>query len=280
MHGVSLATADDMLRTHITGLVDDLKRELGDDLLSVLLHGSLAMGAFYAPKSDVDLLVIVQHLTAEQARQLYSIFEYHHARRPYVGGLEVSVVHIEDAKSPVHPLRSQVHFSETTTGWQPWQAGMPPTDEDLIAHLAVAKYRGRSLYGLSPDEAIGELQWADYLASVHGDIDWILEGENILSSPFYCVLNLCRWMMMAEATDRIVPGKEEAGVWAMTHLPGQFRNVVDQALAAYRSRECPHTKQERQLSGGPWDRKSLLEYRDYVRSLYRDGKRAYHQRSG
>ncbi|WP_161808110.1 aminoglycoside adenylyltransferase domain-containing protein [Mesorhizobium sp. 1M-11] len=271
MHGASLDSADDILRNHIAGVVDDLRTELGDRLCAVILHGSLAMESFHAPKSDVDLLVLVEDLSADQARRLYSLFERHHSHRPYAGGLEVSVIDAADAKSPQHPLPSLVHFSETTSGWQPWPEGKPPTDEDLLAHLTVARHRGRSLHGPAPRDAIGELPWADYLASVRGDIDWILEDENILGSPYYGILNLCRWAMMAEAAERIVPGKEEAGVWALSHLPQDLREIVAQALAAYRDRSWPQTIRERQLSGGPWQRTPLLEFRDYMRS--RNGNR-------
>lgn len=272
MYGLSLGAVDDRLERFLTNVVDSLKSELEENLLAVLLHGSLAMGSFYPPKSDVDLLVIVQSLTAEQACQLYNLLDRHHACRPYAGALEVSVVRIEDTRLPKHPLPYLVHFSETTVGWRPWQSGKLPTDEDLIAHLTVAKYRGRSLYGLTPDVAIGELQWADYLASVCGDIDWILEGENILDSPFYCVLNLCRWAMITETADRIVPGKEEAGIWAMKRMSGEQRDVIAQALAAYRSGNWPSTIEERKLSGGPWHETSLLKFRDHMRTQYEQWK--------
>jgi streptomycin 3"-adenylyltransferase len=269
MRGTSLDTADKKLQTHIAGVVNELRSELGDHLSAVILHGSLAMGTFHAPKRDVDLLVLANDLSADQARRLYGLFERHHASRPYVGGLEVSVIRAIDARSPEHPMPNLVHFSGTTAGWQPWQEGEPPTNEDLIAHLTVAKHHGRSLYGLTPVEAIGVLPWADYLASVCGDIDWILEDENILGSPYYGVLNLCRWAMIQEAADRIVPGKEEAGVWAMLHLPDELTEIITQALVAYRSSDWPQTIRERQMSGGPWHRAPLIEFRNYIRSQYR-----------
>lgn len=268
MRGTGLDTADEALKAHITGVVRELESELGNGLSAVILHGSLAMGTFHAPKSDVDLLVLVDDISADQARRLYGVFERHHSHRPYVGGLEVNVIRVADARTPQHPLPSMVRFSETTRGWNQWQEGRPPTDEDLIAHLMVAKHRGRSLCGPAPDEVIGELSWADYLASVRSDINWILEGDNILASPYYGVLNLARWAMMQATPERIVPGKDEAGVWAMTHLPQTLQGIVAQALAAYRNTHWPGTIRERQLSGGPWNHAALIEFRDYMKSVW------------
>jgi predicted nucleotidyltransferase len=100
MRGASLDTTDETLRAYVMGLVDELRSELRDGLSAVILHGSLATGTFHAPKSDVDLLVLVEDLTADQASRLYSLFERHHSRRLYAGGLEVSVIRAADAISP------------------------------------------------------------------------------------------------------------------------------------------------------------------------------------
>lgn len=268
MSGISFHNAEPALRNFIIDATDDLSTILGESLVSVILHGSLSMGSFHPPKSDVDLLVIVDELTEDLARRLYALFEHHHATRPYAGGMEVGVVLASEVKSPVAPLAYLVHFSETTTGFRPWIRGEPLIDEDLIAHLMVARLRGLSLFGRSPQEVIGEICWSDYLASVRGDIDWILDDQNIMMSPYYCILNLCRWAMMTEAKARIIPSKDEAGLWALTNLPDELKGTAAQALAAYRNSYWPQTISQRQLAGGPWHRKPLIEFRDYIRSRY------------
>jgi streptomycin 3"-adenylyltransferase len=263
-----LETADEALHNYLSCLVDDLRGELGGRLHAIILHGSLGMGTFRPPKSDIDLLVLVNELSFAQASALYSLFERHHARRPYAGGLEASVISSSDARLPVHPLPSLVHFSETSGGLRPWPDGVPPTDSDLIAHMMVAKYRGHSLFGPSPDDVIGEVPWASYLDAVRGDIAWILEDENLLTTPYYGVLNLCRWAMMADTEGRIVPGKEEAGVWALSHLPTALRGIIEQSLAAYRSTDWPRTIAERRMLGGPWSRAALIAFRNDMRARY------------
>lgn len=224
------------------------------------------MGSFYPPKSDIDLLVIVDELSEREGRILYERLAHHHDCRPYAGGLEVSIIRRRDAQYPKHPVPSLLHFSETTRGFQEYRDGNPPTDGDLIAHLMVARQRGVSLLGPRPEIAIGDLCWTDYLSSVRADIDWILEDENLLTSPYYGVLNLCRWAMMQAGPQGLVPSKEEAGVWALSHLPAFTREVVSQALAACRAPDWPGTIVGRQTAGGPWARSSLIDFRNAMRA--------------
>lgn len=51
---------DDDIRRFAKGLMELFIEELGRQLIGIYLHGSLAMGSYYRPKSDIDLLVVVQ----------------------------------------------------------------------------------------------------------------------------------------------------------------------------------------------------------------------------
>jgi predicted nucleotidyltransferase len=265
MPGLELETAPQALRAFIDGIVDDVQALLGDQLAAIILHGSLAMGSFYPPKSDVDLLILAHDLPETEGPAVYDLLARHHAARPYVGGLEASAILAADARTPRQPMPYLVHFSETTAGVRAYRDGALPVDEDLIAHLTVARHRGVSLVGPPPASLIGDLSWAAFLSSVRGDIDWIVEGENIATSPYYAVLNLCRWAMMKAVRERIVPSKEEAGVWALDQLPADLQGVVQQALDAYRAPDWPRSREDRQMAGGPWNRQALFRFRDRMR---------------
>lgn len=145
MPGLRLDTAPGELRAFVDGIARDTQTLLGNRLAAVILHGSLAMGSFYPPKSDIDLLILVHDLPEAAGPILYDLLARHHAARPYAGGLEASVILVADARAPYHPVPYLVHFSETTTGFRSWQDGALPMDEDLVAHLTVARHRGVSL---------------------------------------------------------------------------------------------------------------------------------------
>jgi streptomycin 3"-adenylyltransferase len=247
-------------------MVAELEALLHERLVAVMLHGSLAMGCYYPPKSDLDVLVVVSDLPDERERKAtYDLLARHDATRPYTAGLEVSVIRARDAAHPVHPLPYLAHYGSGTTCLQALVDGSAPLDADLAAHLMVTKQRGLSLYGPSPAELIGPIDWSDYLAAVRYDIDELLSGDAITKSPRYAVLNLCRWLMMDGGRERLVPSKEEAALWAIARLPGQQRAVVELALEAYRS-AAPVPEHELLLAGGPWDEAALTRFRGWVRN--------------
>lgn len=236
-------------------------------LTSILLHGSLAMGCFYVPKSDIDLLVIIDDLSELQSDAFYNLFKRYHDKRPYVGGLEASVIRSYEAQKPTHPVPLLTYFNEQTSEPPQRVAGNLSCSETLLMNVVVARARGVALWGLAPEVALGEVRWTDYLEAVENDMAGVLEGEPMLRSPFLAVLNLCRWQMIKRTSGRIVPSKKEAGEWALTQLPPETWGVINQALAAYRASGWPKDAHERRRAGGPWDQAELLAFRDVLRAL-------------
>ena len=81
----------------INNVVDIWKRHLGDDLIGVYLHGSIALKAFNPDSGDIDILVVVRdsidvETKLEIARDIIEI-----DRRPRP--LEMSAVKTIDAKN-------------------------------------------------------------------------------------------------------------------------------------------------------------------------------------
>ncbi len=252
------------LQHYLDHVVRKTTELLPHKVVSIILHGSCAMGCFHPPKSDVDILVIVEDLRLKERGDLFCLFKELHAQRPYVGGLEVSAVRIDHAQSPVHPMPFLVHWSEGVTATPSYlDSATLPFDEDLIAHFMVAKHRGFALYGADPRCVIGDMAWCDYVSSVRADIAWILQDRNILSTPFYAVLNLCRWLMMTSSKGMGVVSKEEAGEWGLHALPGDHQEMIAQALHAYRSAHAVSVE-NRRSAGLDWDSSKLLAFKKYV----------------
>ena len=69
----SWTECDEDVRAFVDSVVNVFRSELGDNLVCVYLHGSLAMGSYYRPKSDVDILGVVQALERAGYRGWYVI---------------------------------------------------------------------------------------------------------------------------------------------------------------------------------------------------------------
>jgi streptomycin 3"-adenylyltransferase len=127
-------------------------------------------------------------------------------------------------------MRDRLTADTSTTGWLAWPSGQQGSDPDLAAHLMLARERGLALAGPPPAEALPEVPPADYLASIVADSEAALTQP--LANPVATVLNLCRvaWYLRA----KVLSSKEEAGVWAQEAVRAAHKQLVDQALAAYR----------------------------------------------
>mgnify|MGYP001343181898 CR=1 FL=1 len=265
-------TADDDLRAFVNETVTELANVLGDRLTAVTVHGSLAAGCFYRAKSDVDLLVVVdRRLSAPDRDRVARTLAAVSAGRPIVGDLEVSVLASEHAQTFRHPSRFEVHYSSM------WRDAIVDgrvdhtvdrTDEDLAAHVTVARARGVPLYGPPPREVFGCVPLEAYWESIRSDVAWALDGDHLLESPFYGVLNACRMLLTldvgVERASAAAYSKEEGGTWALTHVPPEHRPLIEQALACYRSDRAV-TPDERRTDGHAWDADALRAFRDYVR---------------
>ncbi|MCL2671896.1 MAG: GrpB family protein [Clostridiales bacterium] len=259
----SWPTCDAEIREYINGLVHLLVEKLGENLIGVYLHGSLAMGSYFPPKSDMDLIVVTaQSLGATVAEEMNASIVEYAKKCPTVGHVELSVITLHTAKSVPSQMPYELYYSEA---FRQTEFGHQPIDPDLPAHLLSVKKRGVCLHGEAIDAVFGEVQWEDFLRAVLDDFDWIAEDENICESPYYCILNICRVLQLLKEDDHKILSKLEGGLWGVAQLPCEFRPLIEKALAIYTS-DAPIGKSERKGGGVVWDKDALLAFRDYARN--------------
>ncbi len=269
MAGQSWSNCDEDVKVFILGLVEQLTGQLGSQLTGIYLHGSLAMGSYYRPKSDMDLIVVVNGaLAPDLAESVGVAIATHASRRPTVGNIELSVITAPVAKRVPVPTPFVVHYS---TEWHEQilrrevDYTRQLTDPDLASHLMYIVQRGICLAGQPISEVFGRVKWEYFMDSVLDDCRWIIEGDNILESPYYGVLNICRVLQLCSEDGQRVHSKDEGGEWGLAHLPRKYHRVIRQALAVYRSAEVV-TEQQRRTGGMDWDQDQLTALRDYARA--------------
>jgi streptomycin 3"-adenylyltransferase len=262
-------TCDEDIKRFIVQLLELLKQELGKRLTGIYLHGSLAMGSYYRPKSDIDLIVVINNkLEAVSAVKVGVAIANLAVHRPTTGNVELSIITDEAARSAGIPVPFELHYSTT---WHDKilnhevDYGIERTDPDLASHLMYVWQRGVCLTGKPISEVFGAVEWASFMDAVMDDFSWIIEEEHIVETPFYCVLNICRVLQLKSEDCRTVHSKDEGGEWGLTHLPELYHPLIRQALDIYRSPE-PVSEEQRKTGGKDWDRRMLLDFRDYARS--------------
>jgi predicted nucleotidyltransferase len=205
-----------------TRLARDVQTILDENLVAVILHGSLVLDAFVPGQSDVDLLIVVADPLSED-----DTAALRDAAAATGSSVDLRVVTEDTASapsvSPVVELGVELHESYS-------YANSGAVERDLLVELSLARARGRSLLGPPPDEVLGAVP--DDWVVAYGDellgqwVGRIGEVEQTDQMTFAA----CRiWRFAAE---RVHCSKTAAAGWALERDPALV--AVDEALLGHR----------------------------------------------
>ncbi|MCB9839265.1 DUF4111 domain-containing protein [Candidatus Nomurabacteria bacterium] len=259
---------DEDIKHFVLDLVAMLKSEISDNLVGIYLHGSLAMGCYYRPKSDLDVIVVVHNqLGADIAKKIGIAIAKQAEKRPTTGNVELSIITTDVAWNVPVPTPYELHYSSE---WHDKalkgdiEYDSSKTDIDLLSHLMYVRQRGVILGGKPIQEVFGVYDWQYFMDAVIDDFEWILESENIVETPFYGVLNICRVLQLLSGDSQTVHSKAEGGEWGLNNLPSEFHSLVQKALDVYRSPDDV-SEAQRRTGGLEWNKDELLALRDYAK---------------
>lgn len=222
---------------------------LGDKLIGIYVHGSIAFGCFHWETSDIDFIVVIKKLlTLEEKEELIQVLlDLEEAVPPK--GLEMSVVLDKYCNPFVYPTPFELHFSNMhkescRNNLREYCREMQGTDKDLAAHFTVILTAGRALCGADITSVFGKVPRENYLDSIMSDIEDAV--NEIQENPVYIILNLCRVLAFAE--EGSVISKERGGKWGIIRLPEIYRPLIKKALMSYRGNGI-FTAEESELKG-------------------------------
>jgi hypothetical protein len=231
--------------TKLDGLVEDVRNVVGEDVVGVYLHGSLALGCFNPALSDIDLFVVTRKaLTPEQRQALGRVLC--RSRR-----IEISFL----AAPSLHPWRHPAPYDLHFTGSDGNMLG-PGEDHDLAAHVSVTRHAGVALFGPQPTDVFPEVPWEDYEDSLRRDLAWSRDH----ATELYGVLSPAR--IWATLTTKEIHSKESGAAWALERSPADFRPPLERALAMYRTGDQQHA----------FDREEVLRFADFVNDQLRPSR--------
>lgn len=213
---------------------DALCRFLGDSLRAVYLHGSATSGGL-RPRSDIDLLAIIDHpmREADRRRLLSMMLELSGSHPPPPGGprcLDLSVFLVADLAVPTCPARAEFIYGEWLR--EDFLAGASPgpvVSPDNTLVLAQARQNAQTLYGPPASDLLPEIPPAQIRMAMRDTLPDLVGG--LIGDERNVLLTLAR-MWRTSATGEFVP-KDAAATWAASRAPRQVADTLATARDGY-----------------------------------------------
>ena len=205
----------DLIEDRLRRYLSSLAPLLGENLLGVYLHGSLAHGCFNPATSDVDIVFVVTEPCPE--KMMIPILDAHRAAELMLDATFVTT----DQLRVTQALLPVLFLVKENRRIVPMSAG----SRDFLAYRQDIHERGIALAGPDPRILFDPVPWAlleEYFAFLAPHV-----------RPFFKnpVLMLCRILYAKQR--HALCSKREAGEWALGALRPEWRPLVAKALRQY-----------------------------------------------
>ena len=220
----------------LTGL---WQRRLGDALVGVYIHGSMALGCFQEGVSDVDALIVTARRIprAERLAIAGDILAIDQKPCP----LELSAIFEGDLIPWFHPTVCQFHYSDYhRENYQKLLRGELSeygivdrdfSDPDIACHVRLTRQCGVRLFGKPIDKVFPEVPEADFLDSLCQDVD---DYDFHAYQPHYFASNiLILGRILSYLREGRILSKYDGGLWTAAHVPVASRPIVEAALQSW-----------------------------------------------
>lgn len=232
-------TVSEPIKKQINDVCEIWKGHLGEDLLGVYIHGSMALQCFREAVSDIDILAVTGRKISREmrlsiAREILAIDQ-----KPCP--LELSALYAGDIKPWQYPPRCQFHYSDYWTErykelLSGKLSGSPIVDEDfedtdIACHIKLTKQCGICVYGQPIDRVFPDVPEEDFWQSISNDIDNY--DFNAYQPKHYASNILILGRILSYRHEKRILSKYDGGLWTIEHIPERYRYIVENALKVW-----------------------------------------------
>ena len=236
---------------YLDQVVSTLRDDLGPELVGVYLHGSVAMGAFTPGRSDIDALAVCAvRLSAERSTTLGEALAA--IPRPSSGGdLEFTLVAEKEVRAhsaaPAYEIHVRTHDEPFVVDGHDDEG-----DENLVIDFAMARARGRSLFGPDPAGMFPEPDRAALIRAFRGELEmarrmgaswWESHDLPESASMTYQVLNGARSLRYLDTGE--LGSKAEGAAWLERHDSNPDVHALLAAALTYQRGGAPTQPDQR-----------------------------------
>ena len=216
-------------------LADAMTTVIGNRLVGVYVHGSMALGGFDPGRSDVDVLVVTSGPMTPQRRSAAAYAVSEDVLPCPAQGLELSIVTHAVALHPSSRPDFELHITTAPRDSKVIDGHGRAGDPDLVLHFAVCRAAGKLVgRGLPPAQAFGPVARSLVLGQLVEELGWAAEH----APEEYAILNACRAWKFAVEADLV--SKVEGGQWALERVRNEcHRGLIAAALDRQTSVAAP-----------------------------------------
>ena len=220
----------------INKVVNIWKKHLGDELIGVYLHGSIALDAFNPDSGDIDILVVVKDsidipVKLEIARDIIEI-----DKKPCP--LEMSAVKLSDARNWKTPGNCVFHYSDFWTEKYVERFDNPDADvyvvdhefpdADVTSYIKLLKQCGIVLYGREIQKVFADISNEDFWVAISADIDDY--DFHDYDARYFSSNVLILGRILSFKKERRILSKYDGGIWMIDHVPEDLKYLPKLAM--------------------------------------------------
>lgn len=196
-------------RAYLDALAEALEEVLGQQLVGVYVHGSIALGGFHPKTSDIDVLGICTQSVSSDTKAIIASKLLELA--PPARGLEFSLLTRQATQEPVRQVPFELHVAREPEV-HVVDGATHEGDEDLVLAIEICRRAGIALYGPPPEQVFAPIPEEWLLDMCDRELAWIKDHPSRTPAES-AVLQACRAWRYAQ--ERVLSSKVESGRWAL-----------------------------------------------------------------